>query len=296
MNGPEALHFARPLAGDVPVRREAWALPGGGEALVLRHGPVGPAGVPVLYLHGIQSHPGWFVGSAQALARAGHEVFQLTRRGSGAARAGRGDAASKAQLLDDVARAGRTVIDETGAEAVALLGVSWGGKLAAAAALARDVPLATLTLVAPGIASRVGVSAWTKLAIAAARCWGGGRYFDIPLNEPELFTDNPPMQEYLRDDPHRLRRATARFLVASAMLDRALARAPAGALKVPTTLILARRDRIIDNAATREAVERLTGGRVAVAELDAAHTIEFEPDVSGFFDLLCRAVAGRREG
>ena len=295
MTPADALNLARPVQADVNFRRETLALPDGRETQVFRHVRPASAGWPVLYLHGIQSHPGWFVGSAQALARAGHEVFQPARRGSGLARADRGDCASVRQLIEDVAAGAQHVLGETKAEKLALVGVSWGGKLATAYALTAADPLGALVLVAPGIAARVDVPLRTKLAIAAARCCWAGRRFPIPLNDPELFTDNPPMQEYLRGDSHRLHRASARFLVASALLDRMLARAPAGSLKLPTTLILARRDRIIDNVATRSAVERLTAGRARVVEVDACHTIEFEPDVRGFYDLLCEAVAGGRE-
>jgi len=288
--------LARPLEADVSVACESLVLADGCQTLLLRHRPPGAAtGPPVLYVHGIQSHPGWFVGSAQALARAGHEVFQVTRRGSGPARTGRGDAASSGQLLDDVESAVRYVLDQTKAERLSLLGVSWGGKLLAAYALTARSAMASLTLVAPGIVPRVDVSVRTKLAIAAARVCCPGRLFDIPLNDVALFTDNPVMRAYLRGDPHRLHRASARFLVASAVLDRAIARAPAGSLPVPTTLILARRDRIIDNAATRAEMDRLSGGACEVLELNAAHTIEFEPDVRPFYDSLCKAVAGGRE-
>ncbi len=295
MSGCDDLSLARTLAADVTVRRESLVLPDGYETLLLRHRGPGPDRPPILYVHGIQSHPGWFVGSAQALARCGHEVFQVTRRGSGAAPGPRGDAASARQLLADVTSAGRFVLEETGAAELALLGISWGGKLLAAWALEAELPLASLTLVAPGIVPRVSVSLPTKLAIAAARLCLPGRYFDIPLNDPALFTDNPTMREYLRNDSLRLHRATARFLVASAVLDRRLARAPAGAIRAATTLILARRDRIINNAATRAIVERLTGGRAEVVELDAAHTIEFEPEPARFHELLCRAAGGGKE-
>ncbi len=295
MTEPPDVRYARPLEADAAVRRENLLLADGERTLLLRHSPPKPSAPPVLYVHGIQSHPGWFVGSAQALARAGHEVFQVTRRGSGPARDRRGDAASAGQLLDDVGSAVRYVLGQTGAEKVALLGVSWGGKLLAAYVVAHPAAVASLTLVAPGIAPRVDVSFPAKLAIAAARLFWPGKYFGIPLNEVEQFTDNPLMRQYLRDDPQRLLRATARFLVCSAMLDRALARAPAGSLACPTTLILARRDRIIDNAATRAEVERLTGGRARVFELDAPHTLEFEPHVEPFYELLARAVAGSRQ-
>ena len=295
MTRAEEMSLAGPLADDVRTRRGSLLLADGHAVAVLRHSPPEPATrTPVLYVHGIQSHPGWFVGSAQALARAGHEVFQVTRRGSGLTAARRGDAASARQLLDDVDAAVEHVRSETGSADVALLGVSWGGKLLTAYALQAAAPVTSLTLVAPGIAPRVDMPGTTKLAIAAARCLWPRKYFDIPLNDVSLFTDNPPMRDYLAADPLRLHRATARLLVASALLDRMIARAPS-ALELPVTLILARRDRIIDNAATAEVVRRLTGGRVNVVEIDAAHSIEFEPDPAAFHDVLRAAVKHSRE-
>ena len=43
--------------------------------------------------------------------------------------------------------------------------------------------------------------------------------FPIPLNEPEMFTANPAWQQFLREDPLRLRQATARLLIESVRLD-----------------------------------------------------------------------------
>ncbi len=127
-------------------------------------------------------------------------------------------------------------------------------------------------------------------AIALARAFHPAMYFDIPLSDVSLFTDNQEMRRYLENDPHRLHRATARFLFASAVLDRAIARAKDGSLRVPSTLILAGRERIIDNRLVRDALARLTDGKVRTADLDAAHTIEFEPDPRPYFELLCEAV------
>ena len=289
------LTFACPPADDVPVTSEMLKLPDGQETLILRCRPPAKTHLPVLYVHGIQSHPGWFTGSAQALGRAGSEVFQVTRRGSGTAKARRGDAASADQLLDDVDAAVRYVLEATGAERLALLGVSWGGKLLTAYALRADVgKIDSLTLVAPGLAPLVDVSIATKLAILAALIFRPGAYFDIPLNDVSLFTDNPEMREYLRNDPHRLDRATARFMLASVRLDRIIARADERALKVPTTLILAGRDRIIDNAATCDLLEWLADRPVRIRRLDAAHTIEFEQENSTFHEILCQSVGEER--
>jgi alpha-beta hydrolase superfamily lysophospholipase len=106
----------------------------------------------------------------------------------------------------------------------------------------------------------------------------------------ELFTDNQAMRQYLRDDPCRLHKATARFLFVSRCLDAALTRANDAAIAVPTTLILASGDRIIDNAATREMVRRLTGGRAQVRELAGCHTLEFEDDPRPLHDAIRRSI------
>ena len=253
---------------------------------------------PVVYLHGIQSHPGWFSGSAGYLASFGHPVLLPTRRGSGANSVARGDAASAELLCQDVAACCRLAMARFDAPRVRLVGVSWGGKLAAAFCLRQwpGVEVGSLTMVAPGIVSKVDVPLSRKLAIALAMLRRpapgaprGSAMFDVPLSDVELFTDNPPMRDYLARDPYRLHRATARFLFASRRLDSML-RAACAELSLPTTLLLARRDRIVDNDATSRIIAHLTTGKAHVEQLDAAHTIEFEPDPAAFHAALLTAV------
>jgi len=281
-------------AGRAPQRRELCLDDGYRTSVFVHRTPSsGLTKAPVVYVHGIQSHPGWFVGSAMALAEAGRAVYQVTRRGSGDNQQARGHAASPGQLLQDVEAACRFAQDDAGGDAVHLVGVSWGGKLLAAYAAApqRSVRIASLTLIAPGIVPRVDVPAGTKLAVALALLAWPRRRFDIPLSEPALFTDSEPMREYLRCDPLRLHRATARFLYASRCLDIGLRRGRPGCIDVPTTLLLARGDRIIDNAATRDAVEKLCAGKARVRQFDGAHTLEFEPDPTALYGALVDAVA-----
>ena len=95
---------------------------------------------------------------------------------------------------------------------------------------------------------------------------------------------------YLRDDPLRLHRATSRMLYVSRCLDRALRRAPRGAVTAPTTLILATRDRIIDNPTAADLVDHLTDGAADTVELPGAHTLDLEADPRGFYDALRRAL------
>ncbi len=290
IGGP--LELSRPVTPEVQLDRTTLELPDGyvtGAHVYTRE--TAGAGDPVVYLHGIQSHPGWFSGSAAHLAANGHAVLMPTRRGSGANTAARGDARSAEQLLEDVAACCRLAMARFAAPRVALVGVSWGGKLAAAFCLRQwqGVHVGSLTMVAPGIAAKVDVPLGKKLAIGLALLGRPGTMFDIPLSDVSLFTDNPAMREYLANDPHRLHRATGRFLFASRRLD-AMLKAPRGSLTVPTTLLLAERDRIIDNAATRRAVANLTAGKARVAELPAAHTIEFEESPEAFHAALLAAM------
>ena len=88
-------------------------------------------------------------------------------------------------------------------------------------------------------------------------------------------------------DPLALRTATARFLFESARLGFYNRRA-VRSIDIPTLLILAEHDRIIDNTITRRVVSRFRTSEVAIHEnAGAHHTLEFEPSGPPFVnDLL----------
>ncbi len=241
----------------------------------------------VLYLHGIQSHGGWYAWSASVLADCGLAVVLPDRRGSGR-NARRGDVASCQHWLDDLDVLAAWIRQTLGAAALDVVGASWGGKLAVAWLLARRPAVARLLLVAPGIVPRIDVPTGRRLAIAACLLTGlTGRRFAIPLTEPALFTSNPAAQGRIRGDGLALHDATARMLYASWRLDRIIARAAGGGLDVPTTLVLAGRDAIIDNAATRRRLGQLAAGRLVVREFaGASHSLDFEADARAYEQFL----------
>ena len=284
-----------PPPGRQPQRRILKLTDGYETSVYVHRPPPGAPGPrrPVLYVHGIQSHPGWFYGSAMALAEAGHTVFQVTRRGSGDNTVARGHARSMGELLDDMRTACEFALADADTKQLHLLGVSWGGKLAAAFAAGAYAPdsVASLTLVSPGIKTRVDVSFTTKLLIAVSLLAWPRRRFAIPLNDVELFTDNALMRDYLREDPYRLHHATAKLLFVSRSLDRELSRAPPDSLGSPTTLILASRDRIINNAATEKLVKYLASKELQTVELDGAHALEFESDPAPLYRAVVEAAA-----
>jgi alpha-beta hydrolase superfamily lysophospholipase len=238
----------------------------------------------VLYLHGIESHGGWFEGSASRLAEAGFAVLLPDRRGSGRNKRDRGHAPSAGRLLADVCELSDALARRAAGRRPHLLGVSWGGKLTLAAVEFSPDRFGSLTLVAPGLFPLVDLAAADKLRVAVSAVLARGRKFAIPLGDAELFTRNPERVRFIQGDPLRLQQATASLLLASWFLDRRARCLQRAVLRRPVHLFLAENDRIIENERTRRFVRSLTGSERSITEYrGASHTLEFEPDAEPFF-------------
>lgn len=243
-----------------------------------------PSGEPlgfVVALHGIQSHGGWYEYSSGRLCEAGYDVLFLDRRGSGRNFSRRGDAPHGDRLIHDVVQVlseVRRERDRLAPQAPAvLLAVSWGGKLAAITAARRPELADALALLYPGLCARVQPTAWQRARLKLARRLDiRHKRVEIPLNDPALFTAEPRWQEFIRTDPLALREVTSGFLLIHQDLTReSLAAAPQ--IHCPTLLMLAGRDQIIDNAATKAWASHLGTNEVTLHEyVDAQHTLEFE--------------------
>jgi len=260
-------------------------LPDGYEAYARYWAPERAVG-SVLYLHGIQSHCGWYEASAERLRQSGFAVLQPDRRGSGRNARDRGHADGPGQLLDDAFACANELARRSGFQRHHLLGVSWGGKLAAAMHVTRPEPIASLTLVTPGLFPVVDVSAMDKLRIGWAMLSDTRRLFDIPLNDPELFTDDPAWIEWLRNDTLQLHQATAGFFLASRRMDRTTQRLTT-APPVPMHVLLAEDERIIDNATTRRFLRELPWPTLQITTYQRArHTLEFAESRERYLDDL----------
>ncbi len=236
----------------------------------------------VVVLHGVQSHSGWYHRLGETLATAGYSTSFPNRRGSGPHQLDRGHAPSAGRLLDDLAEWIGHLKQTEPDLPVALAGISWGGKLAVLTAAHHPELVNALALVCPGLQPRVGVSLAEKLRIARAVLFNRRETFPIPLADPALFTDDPDKQEFIRNDPLSLRRATAGLLFASFVIDRRVKRAP-GKIRQPSLLMLAGRDRIVDNARTLAYFDQLAATNRRVIDYpDGCHTLEFDPDPSRY--------------
>jgi alpha-beta hydrolase superfamily lysophospholipase len=253
---------------------------GDGYAWQYRHFPAadGPPRGHVVCIHGIQSHGGWYEYSCERLGKAGFDVWFLDRRGAGLNVRDRGDAPSFRRLVDDIAEFMRWLRSNSPDLPVVLVCISWGGKLGAALQRRHPGLVDALALLCPGFVSQVRGTFGQTMRVLWDRVVAPRRLFPIPLSDPELFTATPRWQRFLREDSYSVHEATARFLVESVRLDIYLWFVPR-LVHVPVLLLLAGRDRIIDNAAARRFVGRFATDDKGVIEYpDAHHTLEFEPD------------------
>jgi acylglycerol lipase len=232
----------------------------------------------ILSLHGIQSHAGWYERSSRRLAEAGFDVRFLDRRGSGVSKGARGHAEHWERLVNDVVAALRWIQYERPPGPIILQAVSWGGKLAATVARLHPELIDALTLLYPGIHARVRPSFRQTLLLKLADVTRvRRRSVLIPLDDPTLFTSDPTWQQFLYEDPLSIRVATTGFLNADRHLSE-LAQTAGPEVRCPVLLMLAGRDRIIDNSAMKQFFGTIASGAKTLVEFpEAAHTLEFEP-------------------
>jgi len=252
----------------------------GGYKLHYRHfQPVGMFKGTIVFIHGIQSHGGWYETSCKKFAQAGYRVLFLDRRGSGLNEVSRGDSPSFRTLLDDLKEFLQYQRKEiAGATPLILGAISWGGKIAFGLEIRMANLVDAFILLAPGFCPKVHPTRKERFFIALGSLFAPRRLFNIPLNDPELFTSNPVAQKFLKEDPFALRKATARFLLDSVRLDFYL-RMFRTKISKPILLLIAGQDKIIDNEKTIEFVKRFASGSLTVKEYpEAHHTFEFEPE------------------
>jgi acylglycerol lipase len=244
-----------------------------------------PSGNPRAYvvaLHGVQSHSGWYEYSSQRLCEVGFDVRFLDRRGSGLNTKDRGHADHPDRLINDVAQMLGQVrwerkLAQVGAPVI-LMGVSWGGKLAAVTAARRPDLVDGLALLYPGLCARVRPRFYQRWLLNLGMATGAARKLvRLPLDDPALFTGESAWREFIFDDPLALHEATVSFLKANMMLDQEAECIPS-LIQAPTLVMLAGRDEIIDNEATKRYLKNWGGINLAVREYpEARHTLEFEP-------------------
>ena len=202
----------------------------------------------VLIVHGLGEHMGRYAALAQALNSWGYAVRAYDQYGHGASEGPRGGLPSATRLLDDLA----LVVDHTraGMEAgqpLLLLGHSMGG-LVAARFVARQLrPLEGLVLSSPALDP--GLNPVQKLLVAVLPSLLPNLRVGNGL-DARLISHDPAVVAAYQSDPlvhDRIAARLARFIAD----DSAAVRAAAPGWALPTLLLYAGADRLVNPAGSR---------------------------------------------
>jgi len=236
----------------------------------------------VSFVHGLQSHSGWFFSTASELARAGFLCLFADRRGAGKNPRRQRDRSSLLALLRDVAEVdghARRIAGERGLPAglpVGLIGHSFGGALAILAAARGQLAPDWLWLISPGLSSKGDLRrtpGWYRMFWRWAER-STPRLSQRIMIPPRLLTDSRVGQVFVKRDRLRLLTIDAQFFGFATGLKDLLGQEP-GRATCPTLLVLAGEDQLVDNPSTEALCRRLCGGPLTVQTFaGCGHTIE----------------------
>lgn len=230
-----------------------------------------PRGV-FLLLHGMESHSEWFVSTAGRLVQDGWAVIAYDRPGWGKSPGRRGRMDSYTDFVDSIVRIAVNARDKYGP--VHLAGMSWGGMAALYLGLRRGWLFDSITCLAPGLSARRDIPFTGKCRVAYDFLRRDKSGMVTPAFQPKHFTRDPDFQQYIADDPDRVKSVSTTFCLETLKMRRFI-KETAGRRQLPPTLcLLAGGDEIIDNTGTADICRR-AGAMVEILP-DAAHTLIFE--------------------
>jgi acylglycerol lipase len=225
----------------------------------------------VIYLHGLESHMGWFSNLAEFLNSKGINVNAFDRRGSGLNKNDSSNFYSR-YLAGDLKIFLDLVKKEHPHSKIFLIGLCLGGKIAVDFFYYYQNCLDGLILISPSLKNRLKFSLYEKLSIL----FKPNSMLKVPIKDT-MFTSNEKDLKYIGRDSMRLRYIPAQHLLEIAKMGRHLKTA-SGNIKLPVLLMLAGIDEIIDTRSTLRWYERLpSGDKTLKFYKDYHHILTFEP-------------------
>jgi len=196
----------------------------------------------VLLVHGLGEHVGRYDGLARLLNHWGFQVRGYDHYGHGKSGGVRGALPQSQRLLDDLADLVESTRNRNPARPLVLLGHSLGGLVAAGFVARGILPVDGLVLSSPALAPRL--NAWRKLLLAVVPRLAPNLTVGNGL-DPQHLSHDPDVVQAYRDDPlvhDRISGRLARFIADEA----AVVQSCAGRWRVPTLLLYAGDDRMVD--------------------------------------------------
>ena len=217
--------------------------------------PPGAALGGVVLMHGLGEHSGRYAHVAQFFNHHGWSVRAYDHRGHGRSGGARGDVPDDQTMLQDA----RLVIEDFAARtgtAPLLFGHSMGGLFAARYATGNLSPLRGLILSSPALAVPLSGAQKILLKILTAVAPGLG----IPNGvKSEFLSHDPAVAKAYTSDALVHAKISARLLH-SMLASIAFAQANAGSLRLPTLMVVAGDDRLVDASGSKAFFEQITAG------------------------------------
>jgi len=204
----------------------------------------------VIYLHGLESHMGWFLNLAQFLSLKNINVYAFDRRGSGLNKNTSRNFSSR-YISSDLKIFIDHVKKEHPASKIFLIGLCLGGKIAVDFFSYHKDCLDGLILISPSLKNKLKFSLYDKLSIL----FRPNSMLKIPIKDT-MFTSNERYLRYIKNDTLRLRLIPAQHLLEIVKMERHLKKA-SGNIRLPVLLMLAGIDEIIDTIGVRRWYEKL---------------------------------------
>jgi acylglycerol lipase len=180
-----------------------WIETAGGHRIPVRRYGADGTRRPVVMLHGLQSHSGWFVQSASRVAKSGFPVHAFDRCGSGVSLEDCDGGARLAGVLDEIDAVADAALEGRGQASFHLLGHCFGAIPALLyAALYRPERVASLALATPALYTHTSIRARDRIRVLWSVLTHRPVQVTVPL-QPEQFSELEPFIEFIRGDPVR---------------------------------------------------------------------------------------------
>ena len=220
----------------------------------------------VVYLHGLESHMGWFFNIAEFLKSRGMNVYAFDRRGSGLNR-GNCKSFCEKHILSDLEAFLDLVRYDHPESKIFLLGLCLGGKVAVSFATSYKYHLDGLILISPSLKNNLKFPFLDMLSIL----FRPNSMIKSPIKD-SMFTSNEKYLKYIKKDAMRLRYIPAQHFLEIARMDKLVKKALRN-VRLPVLMMLAGKDGIIDIEGTKKWFEKLLSKDKTMKVYDDFHHI-----------------------
>ncbi len=245
------------------------------------YGPRGPK-TPLILVHGLQSHSGWFAQSAAFIAGLGHPVYAMDRRGSGLSQAPRGDVGKDRAWTRELLAVAEQVRHRHRHDRVYVMGHCFGAIPAAAFADRYPDLVKGLLLATPAIYARTGLTLDTTVRSFLSSRGYNDDYLPVPWYS-EWFSEFDDFEAFLLLDPLALHAVTGNFYWQAHQTRQHLQKSPSR-LTMPVMMAVAGEDPVADNEENLAWLTRTASPRIVLLRYqNARHVLEFSSERERFF-------------